>query len=105
MARIKPGSRYTNGIFTLSPENKEFLILRKFLSIPQSGQDSFFVVTGEFIHRVDQISQQVYGRPDLAWAIMDINQIKQPLFDLVVGMELRIPPLTLVLDAIERLNT
>lgn len=104
MARFKPGSRYTNGTFTLDVNDKEFLILRSKIDIAPSGQDIFFTVLGEHINRTDLISTEVYGRPDLAWVIMDINNIRQPLIDLEVGQELRIPPITLVLQAIEHLN-
>jgi len=104
MARFKDGSRYTNGSFTLDANKKEFLILRGNVSIPESGQDVFFTVKGEHLTRVDIISTEVYGRPDLGWVIMDVNKIRQPLADLRVGQELRIPPLTLVQQAIEHLN-
>jgi hypothetical protein len=104
MARIKQGSRYTNGIFTTGVDNKEYLILRNSINIPESGQDAFFTVEGPFLKRIDLISQRVYGRPDLGWVIMDVNSIHQPLFNLAVGQVLRIPPLNNVLEAIEKLN-
>lgn len=104
MANFKTGSRYTNGIFTLDPNTKEFLILRETLNIPESGQDIYLMVEGQFINRPDLLSNAAYGRPDLFWAIMDINNIREPLFELEVGQSLRVPPLNLVLDAVKRLN-
>lgn len=104
MARIKSGSRYTNGIFTTGIDSKEFLILRNKLELPESGQDSYFTVEGPFLKRIDLISQRVYNRADLGWVIMDINNIVQPLFDLQIGQVLRIPPLNNVLEAIDKLN-
>ena len=104
MANFKVGSRYSNGTFTLNTNNQEFLILRETLTIPESGQDTFLIVEGTFINRPDLLSTMAYGRPDLFWAIMDINQIREPLFQLQVGDSLRVPPLNLVLDAIKRLN-
>lgn len=104
MANFKPGSRYTNGVFTLNNQDQEFLTLRQNLIISESGQDLFFTVEGRHIQRPDLIAHEAYGRTELWWVIADINDIRQPIFDLVIGQELRIPPLTLVLDAIERLN-
>jgi len=105
MANFKPGSRYTNGIFTLSSDKSPFLLLRNRLSIPESGQDLFLSIEGKHIKRPDLISFESYGRPELFWAIMDINNVRQPLFDLRVGQQLRIPPLSVVLEAIDRLNS
>lgn len=104
MANIKSGSRYTNGTFTLDSNKTEFLILRSEISIDPTGQDIFLTVRGDHINRIDLVSQEMYGRPDLGWVIMDINNISQPLLDLKIGQELRIPPLALVLQSIEHLN-
>lgn len=104
MARFKVNSRYTNGIFTLDANNNEFLILRSKLEIAPSGQDMYFVVKGDHLKRLDLISNEVYGQPNLGWAIMDVNNIKQPLFELQIGQQLRIPPLNVLLQAIENLN-
>lgn len=104
MANFKPGSRYTGGTFTTSPDNKDFILLRSTIDIPESGEDIFLTVEGRFEKRIDLISEEVYGRPDLGWVIMDINNLREPLFDLYVGQVLRIPPLNIVLEAIDNLN-
>jgi len=104
MANFRPGSRYTNGTFTLNPEDEEFLILRENLEIPESSEDIFFVVEGEHIYRPETIAVEVYDRPELWWVIADINNIREPLFDLEVGQELRIPPLAVVLEALDIIN-
>ena len=104
MARFRPGSRYTNGSFTLNPSNKEFLILRETIVIPETPEDVYLAVDGRHKRRVDLLSQDAYGRPDLGWVIMDINQIRQPLTELEPGLQLRIPPLEKVLEAIDKLN-
>jgi hypothetical protein len=104
MANFKRGSRYTNGVFTLNADDKEFLILRESLEIPETEQDIYLTVEGRFLQRIDLISQEVYGRADLGWVIMDINKIRQPLLDLVSGQVLRVPPLDAVLEAIQSMN-
>jgi len=104
MARFRQGSRYSNGSFTLSPSDKEFLILRDTIEIPESPEDVYITVDGRHKRRIDLLSQDAYGRPDLGWVILDINQLRQPLVELVPGLQLRIPPLELVLEAISKLN-
>lgn len=105
MANIKDGSRYTNGVFTPDNNNKEFLILRESLEISESGEDIFLTVEGRHLKRPDTIASEVYGRPELFWVIMDVNSIRQPMLDLQVGQILRIPPLSLVLEAIDKMNS
>ena len=104
MALFRNGSRYTNGLFTLNAAKKEFLLLRETINIDSSDKDIFLTLDGKYVQRIDLISQEMYGRPDLGWVIMDINQIRQPLFELKVGKVLRVPPLNKVLDAINQLN-
>lgn len=104
MANFKPGSRYTNGNFTTGSDGNDFILLRNKIDIPESGEDIFLTVEGRFEKRIDLISQEIYGRADLGWIIMDVNNLREPLFDLYVGQLLRIPPLTAVLNAIENLN-
>jgi len=104
MANFRPGSRYTNGTFTNTEDNKSFLLLRNRLEVPESGQDIFLTVEGRHLKRPDLIASDTYKRVELFWVIMDINNIRQPLFDLRVGQQIRIPPLNNVLEAIEKLN-
>ena len=104
MALFRHGSRYTNGLFTLNADSKEFLLLRESLDIPESKDDIFLTVDGKYLYRLDLLSQEVYGRPDLWWVIMDTNKLIQPLFELQSGVELRIPPLEKVIAAINRIN-
>jgi hypothetical protein len=104
MSNFRRGSRYTNGTFSLGSDNREFLLLRNVITIPKSGQDIYITVEERFLKRPDILSQVSYGRPDLWWVIFDINDIRQPLFDLKIGQLLRVPPLGLVLEYIEKLN-
>lgn len=104
MANFRDGSRYTGGVFTLDIDNEEFLVLRNNLVLDERDDDSFITVEGRFERRPDLVSQKVYGRPDLGWAIMDVNNIRQPMFELTTGQELRIPALQRVLAAIDELN-
>ena len=104
MARFRSGTRYTNGTYTLNAENEAFMILRDILSVPEAEDDVYFTLEGGFENRPDLISDKMYGRPDLGWAIMDINNIQNPFLELVTGLVLRVPNLNRVLNAISTLN-
>lgn len=104
MARFRSGTRYSNGVFTTNSENVPFMILRKTLIINEVEDDTFLTLDSRLEKRLDLISYKVYGRPDLGWAIMDVNNMQDPLTELVVGKVLRIPALSRLLSSISKLN-
>ena len=104
MARFLSGSRYTNGVVSVNRNGDQFLVLRELLTLLPAPTDSFLNITNEMINRPDVISYIAYQRPDLWWAIFDLNNIKNPFTDLVVNQRLRIPELSLLLAAINTLN-
>jgi hypothetical protein len=103
MARFLQGSRYTNGVVSTNRDGNQFLILRNILSLAPSENDSFVTVTNEMISRPDILSYVAYQRPDLWWAILDVNGIKN-VFSLQVNQKLRVPQLSDILSAINTLN-
>jgi hypothetical protein len=104
MARFLAGSRYTNGVVSVNRDGDQFLVLRDLLVLDPAPTDSFITVTDEMLNRPDIISYVAYQRPDLWWAIFDVNTIKNPYTDLYVNQRLRIPELDLLLSAINLLN-
>jgi hypothetical protein len=104
MARFLTGSRYTNGVVSVNRDGQQFLVLRDLLVLAPDPSDSFLNITNEMINRPDIISFIAYNRPDLWWAIFDVNNIKNPYADLQVNQRLRIPELTKLLAAINTLN-
>jgi hypothetical protein len=103
MARFTTGSRYTNGIVSVNRNGDQFVVLRNLLVLPPAQTDTYITVTGTMINRPDTISTVAYQRPDLWWAIFDVNGIKD-MFSLQVNMRLRIPELDTLLAAIDTLN-
>lgn len=103
MARFLQGSRYTNGVVSVNRDNDQFLILRNILNIAPATTDTYLSVTNVMLNRPDIISYTVYQRPDLWWAIFDVNGIKSP-YDVQLNQQLRIPALNIVLSAINTLN-
>lgn len=103
MARFTTGSRYTNGIVSVNRNNDQFVVLRNLLILPPAPTDIYMTVTNTMLNRPDSISVIAYQRPDLWWAIFDVNGIKD-MFSLQVNMRLRIPQLDTLLAAIDTLN-
>lgn len=104
MATFKPLNRYTNGIVTFTRAGEQFLVLRRPLNLEESNGDVFVTITQDLIRRPDMISHKAYGTPDLWWAIMEYNGIRDPMFDLTMNQILRIPQVDRVLAAISTLN-
>ncbi len=53
--------------------------------------DILYKVTTGALHRLDLISHNFYGVPDLWWVIARCNGILDPLIGPALGQELRIP--------------
>jgi nucleoid-associated protein YgaU len=53
--------------------------------------DVLYTVPIGGLYRMDLISQQFYGTPDLWWAIARVNGILDPLLGPALGQVLRIP--------------
>lgn len=60
------------------------------------SSDAVYVVKDTDVGRLDNISQQFYGTPDLFWVILEVNDIRDQFTDdpadgMPVGTVLRIP--------------
>lgn len=53
--------------------------------------DLTFTVPPGGVHRLDLISNQFYGTPQLWWVIAAVNNIVDPLYGVEQGTQLRIP--------------
>lgn len=58
--------------------------------LPAVG-DQIFTVNLPLENRLDLISYQFYGTPNLWWAIAQVNNLVDPFMDIPVGTQLRIP--------------
>ena len=104
MANFKVNTRYTNGIVAENRTGKSFLVLRKSLKLEEDSTDTVIIVTQKYEKRPDQLANDVYNDDSLWWAIYEVNNIRDPFFDLKMGMILRIPSKTRVLEAISKLG-
>jgi len=105
MANFKQSSRYANSQVTKNRSGKDFLILRQPLNLLPDQGDTFITVLQEHLERPDIISSLAYNDPDYWWVIFEFNGIRDPLFDLKIGQNLRIPEIERVLAALTELET
>lgn len=101
MANFSQFSRYKNGVATSNDDADLFIINRDRIVLPESEEDTFFLIEGQHIRRPDLIANEIYGNAELWWVIADVNNIRNPITDFTANKLLRIPPLDLVLIALE----
>lgn len=104
MANFKENTRYTNGFTTTNRSNKKFLVLREALELEPTERDIYVTITQDIENRADLIADKAYGDTKLWWVIYEFNSVRDPLFDLSAGSTLRLPPLDLVLEAVNNLG-
>lgn len=61
------------------------------IEIPTSASDKYLTVGDSHAGRLDLISYEAYGTPELWWVLAEANNIAFPPSDLVVGMVIRVP--------------
>lgn len=101
MANFKSLSRYRIGTVATNRSNKNFLVLRRPLTLEFGEDDIIVEITQEYLLRPDLISSKVYGTPDLWWVVYEMNGIIDPLFDLKIGQIIRVPSLSRVMEFIQ----
>ncbi len=60
--------------------------------LESSLEDKIIKVRAKEEGRLDLIAQRYYGNPKLYWLIAEVNYILDPINEVTVGRELRIPP-------------
>lgn len=61
-----------------------------YIEVPEHPDDTFFLVTGPYVDRLDLISHKFYNESKLWWVIAEANQIINPL-EVPINSLLRIP--------------
>ena len=61
--------------------------------IPASADDILYIVEPQYNHRPDLLAYDLYGNEKLWWVFAQRNMeiIKDPVFDLVPGIEIYVP--------------
>lgn len=60
-------------------------------AVVQDPTDLIFTVPIGNVYRLDMISQNFYGVPDLWWVIARVNNVLDPLVGLPLGTRIRVP--------------
>ena len=62
-------------------------------NLQPSNSDALMTVSLRYVHRPDLLSMDLYGTPRLWWVFSMLNpdQIKDPIYDLTAGIEIKIP--------------
>lgn len=55
-----------------------------------SGGDTYWIVEPGYEHRMDLISFKFYGTAKYDWVLEEINNIKDPIKDVIIGLKLKI---------------
>lgn len=82
--------------YSQTPFSGRFLSYYVHRQIPRSMTETIMLLPAQFRSRPDLLSLQLYGTVDLWWVIPQRNGLEDPVFDLVPGMLLFIPPPSLV---------
>lgn len=74
-------------------KGSEYLDFLNIRAIAASGSDVLYKVEPQYHHRPDLLAYDLYGNPKLWWvfAQRNMNIIKDPIFDLISGVEIYIP--------------
>lgn len=89
MANYTDSSPYANTTFQGSTN----LGILKIRPVPAAGNDVLYKVEPQYHHRPDLLAYDLYGNSKLWWVFAQRNMdtIKDPIFDLVSGVEIYLP--------------
>jgi hypothetical protein len=79
-----------------TPQNSYYLGFWQPPNITASNTDNFIVLPKKYTNRPDLLSHDLYGTSKLWWVftMLNPNVLKDPVFDMKAGIELRVPSLT-----------
>ncbi len=76
-----------------TPQTSTYMDIWNPPNIQPALSDGLFFVTAPYTYRPDLLSQDLYGTPRLWWVFAMVNPdiLKDPIYDLIVGLEIRVP--------------
>jgi hypothetical protein len=71
----------------------QYLDILRIRPVPAASDDVLYTVQPQYTHRPDLLAYDVYGTSKLWWvfAQRNIESLKDPVFDLVPGLEIYLP--------------
>ena len=88
---------YTNTSPYYNTEIKDFYLdISTFRNIPNTADDNEYVILPQYEHRPDLLAYDLYGEVNLWWvfAVRNKDVIKDPIYDMVSGVKIKIPQLS-----------
>ena len=82
-----------SSVYAATPQTDTYLDLWSAPRIAPSDTDSYLLVEQRYVHRPDLLSADLYGTPRLWWVFSMVNPdiLKDPIYDLVADITLRVP--------------
>jgi len=89
-------------LYGTTPQNRGVLGILEYRPIPRNESDTQVTLQAQYNYRPDLLASDLYGDPDLWWVFKarNPNIIDDPIFDFVAGIEIKLPPLSLLRSVI-----
>ena len=83
----------TSPWYNTPTQEGQYLDILKIRPIPAESDDVLITIEPQYNHRPDLLAFDLYGDKDLWWvfAQRNIEILKDPIFDLVPGIEIYVP--------------
>jgi hypothetical protein len=88
--------------YYLTTATNGYLDVLTYRNIPGLTDDILFSVTSNYENRPDLLANDLYGDVNLWWvfAVRNPSVIKDPVYDLVAGVQIYLPQLTTIKSAL-----
>ena len=83
----------TTSPYALTPITNGYLDTYQGRLIPDHSRDIVYTIDKQYEYRPDLLAYDLYNTPNLWWvfAVRNPNTIKDPLYDFVAGVTIKIP--------------
>jgi hypothetical protein len=88
--------------YYLTSSTNGYLNVLSYRNIPSLSDDILFSVTKNYENRPDLLANDLYGDVNLWWvfAVRNPSVIKDPVYDLVAGVQIYLPQMTTIKSAL-----
>ena len=95
-------NRYTSTAEKVDDLVRPGTLRKKMWRIPEIDMTDYdrYTVTTKDLKRIDLIAYRMYGDVNFWWVVAVMNNISNPLRDLVAGVTLRIPKIAAITEAL-----
>lgn len=89
-------------LYGTTPQTNGVLDILKHRSITKNPDHIDYVIQPQYNYRPDLLANDLYNDPNLWWVFKERNPsvLDDPIFDFVAGVEIKVPPLSLIKNAL-----